>query len=387
MTAEKLELVPQPQEKKKSWNDIETVQDAQKWAVQIMKSGLAAGLRNNEQALILIATGAEMGLSPMQSIRALHIIEGKISPSADLIVALAKSSPACKYFKRIESTDVIARYETLREGDPSPTEMAYTIGDAKRAGLSDRRTWQKHPSEMLRARCRSALARDVYPDMCMGLYIPDELKDDSKKGRDEMSLVESPAVHRADWMRAHLRDLPGIGQKSHDTLKRMQIHDCKALLEHYDKGLLIPGQTGPNRERSYDALLAEFDPGRKRNAIVTEIKEAVSKAKETRKKRVRNEKKGGIDFVGGVYIECTGKEFSSYTDNYNELTKLYSGKAGAYINAARHVSGKLIGHGLFPNIEEGGNAVGLELDALFGLKRLQDATMKEFAWVWHTLTK
>jgi hypothetical protein len=48
---------------------------------------------------------------------------------------------------------------------------------AKAAGLSGGDNWRKHTAAMLRARCSSALARAVYPDLMMGVYEHDEARE------------------------------------------------------------------------------------------------------------------------------------------------------------------------------------------------------------------
>jgi hypothetical protein len=131
-----------------------------------------------EAAFAIIATGRELGLTAMQSLRTIHVIEGKPTLSADLIAALCKSRrDVCQFFMLVESTDKVARYKTQRVGEPQPTTMSYTIEDAQRAGLVGKDNWRKHPAAMLRARCITALARAVYPDLASGIYDPDEIGD------------------------------------------------------------------------------------------------------------------------------------------------------------------------------------------------------------------
>lgn len=137
---------------------------------------LPRGAQRPEAAFAIIAAGRELGLTAMQSLRSIHIIEGKPTLSADLIAALCKSRPdVCVYFRLVESTDRIARYETQRRGEPAPTSMSFTIEDAQRAGVTGKDNWKKYPAAMLRARCITALARAVYPDLAMGVYDPDEV--------------------------------------------------------------------------------------------------------------------------------------------------------------------------------------------------------------------
>lgn len=144
-------------------------------AALAVKSGLISeAITTPEAAFVIIATGLEMGLSPMQSLRGIHVIEGKPVLSADLLVALAKRSPDCIYFRLVESTYERATYEAMRRGDPKPTTLTWTLEDARRAELAHKRTWKAHPAAMLRARCAAALARAVFPDLLLGVYEEDE---------------------------------------------------------------------------------------------------------------------------------------------------------------------------------------------------------------------
>ena len=136
---------------------------------------LPRSIQTPEAAFAVIATGRELGLSAMQALRAIHIVEGKPTLSADLMVALVKRSPECSFFRLVESTAERATYETLRRGEPSPTRLGYTIEEAKASGAATKDNWRKYPAAMLRARAASSLARAVYPDLVLGVYDPDEL--------------------------------------------------------------------------------------------------------------------------------------------------------------------------------------------------------------------
>jgi hypothetical protein len=141
---------------------------------------LPKGVQTPEAAFAIVLTGRELGLTAMQSLRSLHIIEGKPTMSADLVAALVKSRPeVCEYFRLVESSAEAATYETKRKGEPSPTRMSFTMADATRAGVTAKDNWRKYPSAMLRARCITALARAVYPDLVLGVYDPDELGGES----------------------------------------------------------------------------------------------------------------------------------------------------------------------------------------------------------------
>lgn len=125
--------------------------------------------------LATVLTGAELGLAPMQAIRGIAIIKGKPTLSADTMGALVKRrADVCEYLVMKEGTAERCTYEAKRKGDPAPTTMSFTMQDAQRAGLNGD-NWRKYPQAMLRARCLSAICRAVFPDLCLGLYDPDEL--------------------------------------------------------------------------------------------------------------------------------------------------------------------------------------------------------------------
>lgn len=147
-------------------------------ARKVWNSGVAPKEATNEDAVFAIMlAGTELGIEPMQSLRCIQIVKGKLSYTADFTVALCTRDPRCKYFRLVEGTDKAATYETLREGHAEPTRLTYTIAQAQRAGLTKSATWTSHPEAMLRARCGAALARMVFPDLAAGIYVPDEAEE------------------------------------------------------------------------------------------------------------------------------------------------------------------------------------------------------------------
>ena len=123
-----------------------------------------------------IMTGHELGLSPMASIRMIHIIEGKPSLSADAMVAIVLSSGLAEYFRPVHSDDKKCTYETVRRGDGTVQQVTWTIEMAKAAGLYPTKdNWRLHTRQMLAARAKSELARAVYPDVMAGCFDPDEI--------------------------------------------------------------------------------------------------------------------------------------------------------------------------------------------------------------------
>lgn len=153
-----------------------TVDEAGRLAAMLAKAGCLPRALQSKPADVfaVVLAGAELGLPPMAAIRGVHMIEGKPTLSADLIVGLVRRSALCKSFRVVESTSERCVVETLRAGDTQPQRETWTLEDAQRAGLGGA-NWKKYPKAMLVARAKAALARRVYEDLVGGCYLPDEL--------------------------------------------------------------------------------------------------------------------------------------------------------------------------------------------------------------------
>lgn len=130
--------------------------------------------------LATMIKGKELGLTVMQSVSGMHVINGKVELDAATLAGIVmRHSDVCEYLSLTESTDTKATYETKRRGSPGPVSMSFTIDDAKRAGLLRNEVWAKYPAAMLRARAASQISRAVYPDIAAGLYVTGELTEGS----------------------------------------------------------------------------------------------------------------------------------------------------------------------------------------------------------------
>lgn len=165
---------------------------AMKIAEAFAKSGMLAGFQSKEQVLLVMAVGAELGIPATTALRGIHVISGKPVMSADLMVARVLASPACEFFRCIETSDNSATYETKRRGDPA-MRQSFSMADAKRAGVvKGGSNWEKYPRMMLRHRAASELARLVYPDVVMGIYVEGEVVENGNGAATVEPLTAAP---------------------------------------------------------------------------------------------------------------------------------------------------------------------------------------------------
>jgi hypothetical protein len=201
-------------------------------ASQLVKSGLLGrSVQRPEAAFAIILAGRELGLTAMQSLRSIHIIEGKPTLSSDLMAALVMRSPTCEYFQLVESTNTIARYVTKRVGAKNKeTPMSFTWEDAKLAGVTNKNNWKTYPAAMLRARCIASLARVVYPDLLMGIYETDEISEPkSMPSVREASPSEPPPADESDANAVAMWSAKMQDAESVEALEALRL-ECKAAV-------------------------------------------------------------------------------------------------------------------------------------------------------------
>ena len=145
-------------------------------ASELIRSNfLPAGIKTPEQAVAIILKGRELGIPPMQALSHIHVINGKPTMSAELMLAqIMRLHPKTKisYPKR---TSEMCEVKVQRDGSDASV-FSFSMADAQAAGLLNNPTWKKYPRAMLHARCVSEMARSLFPDAISGVsYTPEEM--------------------------------------------------------------------------------------------------------------------------------------------------------------------------------------------------------------------
>lgn len=151
---------------------------------QIGKAFVASGMFGRDidrvsKAITKIMAGQELGMAPFAAMRAVHVIDGNATLSANTMAAMVKRSG--KYDYTVDKKDAdgctITFFE-IREG------KRYKIGvetfdkeEAQTAGLMGKTNWKNYPKAMMFARCMSNGVRTYCPDVFSGMlvYTPDEM--------------------------------------------------------------------------------------------------------------------------------------------------------------------------------------------------------------------
>jgi hypothetical protein len=134
-----------------------------------------------ESCMLAIQHGSEVGLSPMQSLQSIAVINGRPTIWGDAALALVQSSPVCEYVKEFtegQGDNLTAVCECKRRGYPAPTVSKFSMADAKRAGLAGKSgPWSQYPERMLALRARGFALRNAFADALRGLITAEEAQD------------------------------------------------------------------------------------------------------------------------------------------------------------------------------------------------------------------
>ncbi len=128
------------------------------------------------EATAAILAGAEVGLSPMASLRSFDIIQGTAAPRAMTLRAIVQSAGHEVWVE--QSTDDKAVVCGRRRGSERVERAVWTMQRAQRLKLTGKDNWQKQPQAMLLARATSECARLVAADAILGVpYAAEEIQD------------------------------------------------------------------------------------------------------------------------------------------------------------------------------------------------------------------
>jgi len=162
---------------------LQTFDDAFRFAKMVAASEFAPKdfKGKPESCLLAIQHGSEVGLSPMQSLQSIAVINGRPTIWGDAALALVQSSPVCEYVREYtegEGDNLTAVCEAKRRGYPAPTVVRFSVADAKKAGLWGKSgPWSAYSTRMLQVRARGFALRNAFADALRGLITAEEAQD------------------------------------------------------------------------------------------------------------------------------------------------------------------------------------------------------------------
>lgn len=174
------------------------------WSVYQRADGtMAPPAPSPGKVLLVMETGAMLGLHPVAALQGIHVIEGKATLSPALMSAVVRKAG---HVLRVKTMGSIARKDfaataTLTRSDDPDFEYSATwsVERAERAGLAGKDVWKKYPEAMCKARAISEVCREGAEDALMGIhYTPEELGEVVNES-GEAAVVDAEVEKAEDW--------------------------------------------------------------------------------------------------------------------------------------------------------------------------------------------
>lgn len=181
---------------------------------------IPSNITTKEQAAIIILKGRELGLPPLVSFAHIHVIQGKPTMSAEILLAhIYKDYPTAQV-NIVEKTASKCVLKAKRPNETEFSEFTWDMDRAKKMGLDQKDNWKKQPETMLFWRAITEMKRAKFPEVCLGVdYSREELEDsgfrdaapiatpDQAAAFQEPKTIKNYAPQTAEEAQARLKDV------------------------------------------------------------------------------------------------------------------------------------------------------------------------------------
>jgi hypothetical protein len=192
----------------------QSVKDLAWMASEVAKSGI---YQNGNRALsgsecfVLMMKGAELGLTPMQSLNEISLIKGKPFVSKDVLTARILRSPRCEAW---DPSDMDAKHCTIIfkiRGDDLPSGLTTNIDDIPQRYFTPSRSgepsnWTLIPEDMLFGWTVRRIARRWFPEALL------DIGDGRPEPIDETRVIDVAKVERETGFRDEV--CPNCGMRT-----------------------------------------------------------------------------------------------------------------------------------------------------------------------------
>lgn len=176
----------------------ETTMSLLEWSQELDAAGRIAGvlcstefvpkgLRGSVEATAAaILTGRELGLSPMNALANIFVVQGRPAMYARSMVALVLSHG--HEIERTAATEQAVTVRARRKGSQNWQTFEWTMGRAQKAGYTSNALYSKDPIAMLTAKAQTEACRTMFADVLSGM---------AATSVEEIELNDAPDVEPA----------------------------------------------------------------------------------------------------------------------------------------------------------------------------------------------
>lgn len=149
---------------------------------------------------IAMEMGFQLGMSPLQSLQDIAVINGKPCVYGDGMLAVVQGHQDYEWIKEdflIEGGKVTAAICIVKRRNHEPHEVSFTVEDAKKAALWGKQgPWSQYPNRMLQMRARAFALRNTFADALRGIKSAEEVNDMRDITEESNALMNKSAKSR-----------------------------------------------------------------------------------------------------------------------------------------------------------------------------------------------
>lgn len=161
---------------------IRSFEDLQRFAKMALESGaVPKGMETIGQVAVAIQAGMEAGLTPMNALQAIVVINGVTSWRGQSAVGLVRAHPLCLYIRHWtegEGDEMRGVCVSARRGAGREERSEFTVRQAKKAGLWNKKgPWTEYADRQVMWRAVGFHCKDHWSDVLGGFPIAEEAMD------------------------------------------------------------------------------------------------------------------------------------------------------------------------------------------------------------------
>jgi len=209
---------------------LSSMQDVQQFALDLVHSSLCPSQYRNKpaDAVVAIVAGRAVGLSPLQSLTGIAVINGRATMFGEARAAVVLAGGQVEWVKEWFELDgkevlpqgafdlktapskLMACWQAKRTDQSQPTEVVrFAVGDAKLANLWGKSgPWTQYPWRMMRMRSRAFGERDYFADALHGIAQAEEMMDIKRHGKDSLEVEPAESDGPAESVDGEIIDEP-----------------------------------------------------------------------------------------------------------------------------------------------------------------------------------
>jgi len=177
--------------------ECNTMQEVAQFCQAIITAGFAPKGATPQSLAVAVIFGRDLGLTMMQSIQNIAVINGRACVWGDAVMSLIHQSGELESLEESfeeNGGNTTAICEMKRKGVQGVKHGSFSIEDAKVAGLLGKDPWKKYPRRMLQMRARGFVARDLFADKLGGFITAEEAGDYEEREAEYAVKEEKPLI-------------------------------------------------------------------------------------------------------------------------------------------------------------------------------------------------